>query len=206
MDRARLPGLVKGQRHPDWQRLYETAGEESLPWYFRKMDPDIQRALLLVDKGRLLDVGCGLGNQSAHFHALGFDVTGTDVSRAAVERARSLYPGPRFEVDDVTQTFLDDKFDIVVDRGCFHVIDPHFHARYVTSTEMWLKPGGLLLLKVFCAEDGIPDFGPQRFCAAQLRNLFESAFEIVSIERAFYQNSTAKSQKALFATMKRKSR
>lgn len=56
---------------------------------------------LLPAKGRVLDVGCGTGKDSAHLAGRGLFVTGVDLSAEMVRRARALHPGLSFEVADM---------------------------------------------------------------------------------------------------------
>jgi SAM-dependent methyltransferase len=51
--------------------------------------------------GRLLEVGCGEGHQTAAFAEIAREVTGVDVSSVAVARARVAHPGFEFIVGDV---------------------------------------------------------------------------------------------------------
>lgn len=71
---------------------------------------------------KVLEVGCGSGNNLWFIRELGFDVTGIDGSEIAIESARAL-----FEKRNLNATLLqgvfgslpfeDETFDIVIDRG-----------------------------------------------------------------------------------------
>lgn len=54
-----------------------------------------------TDRGRLLDVACGTGRHAAEFAALGWSVTGVDLSEALLEHARVNAPGVRFLRQDM---------------------------------------------------------------------------------------------------------
>lgn len=207
MNPARLPGLVPGKRHPDWHRLYESVEEGKLPWYFPELDPDIRRELAGVESRgkRLLDAGCGLGNQAAALSRLGFTVTATDISQAAIRRATERYAGPSFIVDDITQSRLSGEFDIVVDRGCFHVLEPSAQADYLHSVSRLLAPDGLLLLKAFCQEERDTGFGPLRFSLLELHRSFGSLFTILKTRRTLYQGSTPNAPLSWLCVMRRRS-
>src|SRR5262245_11024529 len=63
---------------------------------------------LLRDAGtatgrRLLDVACGTGRHAAEFAALGWSVTGVDLSEALLEHARTNAPTARFLRQDMRQ-------------------------------------------------------------------------------------------------------
>jgi SAM-dependent methyltransferase len=206
MDRARMPQLAPGTRHPDWEAVYGTSEPEKLPWHLPAFDPDLRSALEATGMRRLkiLEVGCGLGNQAWFMAQLGHDVTATDISPAAIERARSLHPGPRFLVDDITRTELGDTFDLIVDRGCLHVLDPEAHGAYLQSLASLVRPGGLVFVKVFSQENRKTSFGPQRFSQLGLVRLFTGSFSLVRVQRTVYQGSTPHSPRAWFAVARRR--
>jgi SAM-dependent methyltransferase len=206
MDRARIPQLAPGARHPDWQRVYESAPAEALPWHFEGLDPDV-KAELLGGKHEVrtaLDLGCGLGSQAAALTALGLKATGTDISAAAVARAKALYPETDFIVDDATRTALPTEFDLVVDRGCFHVLDSISHEAYLKSLVKLLGPKGLFLLKVLSLENGNAPFGPLRFTPKEIHQIFDPAFRILSLRRTTFQGPTARAPIAWFTVMRRR--
>src|SRR6185503_11458431 len=90
-----------------------------------------------VASGRALDQGTGPGTQAIALAERGFTVTATDVSPAALayaaRKAKARGVEVRFVEDDVLATRLTETFDLVFDRGCFHVIDPEKRAGYVES-------------------------------------------------------------------------
>jgi len=50
--------------------------------------PDIEKEAMKLVKGRVLDVGCGVGRHALYLQEKGFDVTGIDVSPLALRIAR----------------------------------------------------------------------------------------------------------------------
>jgi len=50
---------------------------------------------------RVLELGSGFGHYTQRFAELGLDAIGVDISDTAVEKARSLHPGCRFEVGQI---------------------------------------------------------------------------------------------------------
>ena len=90
--------------------------------------------------GRLLDLGCGRGDQLAAFHRLGFDVAGVDVS----ERAPGLAAGLPVEVVDLERDplpFPDESFDFVFSKSVLeHLHEP---AAVVAKARAALRPGGV---------------------------------------------------------------
>ncbi len=99
---------------------------------------------------RILDVGCGLGDDAAALAGLvapGGTVVGVDGSRAMIEAARGRHGGVEglsFEVADAAALPFDDaSFDACrVDRVLQHVADP---APAVREMARVLRPGGVLV-------------------------------------------------------------
>lgn len=195
-------------RHPDWERVYAESACEALPWHNPHLDPDVAAALARreLKKGPFWDIGCGAGTQTRALASLGFTVTGTDVSRSAIEHAASQAPSgaARFLVDDVLSPKLRERFLFALDLGCLHVLDPSVRPIYVRNVARLLMPGGLLFLKVFAVGEPDPGFGPHRFDAADLRTLFAQDFDVLSIQPSVYHGPRAHKPQALFAVLERK--
>ncbi len=127
------------QRSPD-----ESHGTESLV-------PD-RKALLHAALGDLsqgaavLDAGCGRGTFTAFLHERGFQMIGSDISRAALTFARQQYPQVPFAVASMEEPlpFRDEHFAAV---WCTEVLEHLFDVR-TTLAELHriLRPGGKLVL------------------------------------------------------------
>lgn len=95
----------------------------------------------------VLDLGCGCGVPMARsLAAHGCAVTGVDVSRVQIERARSLVPSATFLHANATRLeFAPESFDAVV---CLYVVihlPQPAQQRLFGQIAAWLKPGGRLL-------------------------------------------------------------
>ncbi|MCK4268125.1 MAG: class I SAM-dependent methyltransferase [Actinomycetia bacterium] len=197
----------KKRNFPKWEQFYQEADMEKLPWFFRDLEPDVRTALKELDlhKGRALDLGTGPGTQAMGLAAIGFDVTATDISQAAVDHARNTAEAAGLEidwrVDDILHTSLTDKFDLIFDRGCFHVLNAKSRPHYVADVSGLLNPGGYLLLKTFIAKEPEPE-GPHRFAPEDIKKYFSPALEIISIRETVFQGTLDPLPRALFAIMR----
>lgn len=99
--------------------------------------------------GRLLEIGCGIGRLVPHFIEMGFEVTGIDVSAAAIEVAQAQVSEAHFDTVDIQEglPFPDGSFDVVVDSDCLHHLAGAGRARFVSEAFLALRPGGALLIK-----------------------------------------------------------
>jgi SAM-dependent methyltransferase len=107
----------------------------------------------------ILEIGCGAGQGAAWLQQRGFHVTGIDISPAAIARARRDFgspEGPFFEVADVSSLdrpdALERQFDVIIDSGCFHILDTNDYTTYTENVAFWLNPGARFLLMVHCHE------------------------------------------------------
>lgn len=134
----------------------DIAGEYSMQWSPHVWDALINRKLSLMcdhlgapGNGRTgLDMGCGLGMQTAEMCRRGYDVTGMDPSVGLLEHARRLHPDAKFVVGSALELpFPDASFDFVYTIGVVHHL-PGTEAQLqaVREIERVLKPGGMLLV------------------------------------------------------------
>ena len=170
---------------PSWDDSY--AGSTPPPWDLGRPQPAFVRLAeqgLLT--GRVLDVGCGTGEQTLLAASSGAEALGVDVSPLALEQARGKATArgstARFEVADaLSLADLGLSFDTIIDCGLFHVFDDDPRARYVASLASVLRPGGRLYL--MCFSDRQPGtFGPRRVSQDELRAAFGDGWTILAIQ------------------------
>jgi SAM-dependent methyltransferase len=176
--------------HPEWDASY-TSGTPG-PWDIGRPQPAFVR---LADEGRLtgllLDAGCGTGENSMLAASRGADVTGIDISPAAIAQARAKASGrgltARFEVADALDlSRLSLIADTVIDSGVFHIFGDDDRARYVASLATVLRPAGTCYL--MCFSDRQPGtWGPRRVRADELRAAFSDGWAVESITADTFQ-------------------
>ena len=194
------------QRNFTWEQLYAEVPVEEMPWYFTDLDADLKKALddLNVSSGSFLDLGTGPATQAIELDKKGFKVTGTDISKDAVERAAKLSDTITFIQDDILNSKLNQQFDFIFDRGCFHVIDEDKRPEYVKSVKNLLDINGILFLKCFSSKE--PDFGggPYRFTKKMITDTFNEHFEVINMHDSEFEGNRKPNPKALFAVMRKK--
>src|SRR5579863_352758 len=178
------------QPHPEWDASY-TAGTPA-PWDIGRPQPAFAR---LADEGRLtgrlLDAGCGTGENALLAASRGADATGVDVAPTAIARARAKASErgltARFEVADALDLGpLGLTADTVIDSGVFHVFGDDDRTRYVASLATVLRPGGVCHL--MCFSDRQPGtWGPRRVSPDELRAAFGDGWAVESIAADTFQ-------------------
>ena len=161
---------------PDWDTLYKSQRVETMPWYNENFDFDLEKELderkIIInnnsdDSKTFLDLGTGPATQAIWLAKRGFKVTGSDLSEAAINRARKIYANEEnvnFIVDDILNSkFKDNEFDYIFDRGCFHVLLPADRQKYISKIKQILKKdNGILFLKCFSDKEPRQE-GPYKF-------------------------------------------
>ena len=200
--------MNKPREFPDWEQLYQDREVESMPWFNPDLDPDLDQALtkLNLHTGAALDLGTGPGTQAMALAERGFKVTATDISEAAVSRAQSIAKEKGLDIswkqDDIFNSKLDLEFDLVFDRGCFHVFPPERRHDYIRVVGRLIKPKGYLFLKCFShLQPG--EEGPYRFTPEEIREIFSSQFKVCSVEETVYQGTLDPFPRALFSVLEK---
>jgi len=129
-----------------------------MPWVPDKIPIDVikfsQFAKENFAKGKLLDIGCGNGWLSIFFAKNGFKVSGVDCCSAAIEMAKIAAKKSRVKVKFITENalkfpYLENSFDIVVDRGYFHHVPEKMWSEYKKGLNRILRAGGYYYLETF---------------------------------------------------------
>ena len=100
------------------------------------------------ERPRILDLGCGRGWLSRALAARG-EILGADVTAAAVERARELFPGLRFERADVEGLLAscgEASFDLVVSSEVLEHVGDGDKPAFLRGVHRLLRPGGHAIL------------------------------------------------------------
>jgi cyclopropane fatty-acyl-phospholipid synthase-like methyltransferase len=125
-----------------------------------------------------LELGCGVGRFSRYLAKQGVRATGVDFSPVAIAKAQANVARddlrPKFVVGDVTRLeALSGPFDIALDVGCFHCLDPQRQRAYVSEVFRLLKPRGTHLI---WALDSSPSDVP--LSPAAIKEIFAPGFEL----------------------------
>src|SRR5215204_3670182 len=197
---------------PDWNNLYSSQNVETMPWYNEQLDSDLEEELerRKISKGRILDLGTGPATQAIQLAKRGLQVTGSDVSETAINRARRVYVHNNkdkeigFTVDDILNSKIKDKsFDYVFDRGCFHVLPIEKRPVYIKEINRILDNRGILFLKCFSIKEPRQE-GPYKFSEDEIRQLFGNDFVIISVKDTVYQGTLDPLPRALFVVMNKR--
>jgi len=125
------------------------------PWDTGISPPELFDFIKSNPPGKALDVGCGTGTNAITLAKHGWQVTGIDfiphAIKKACSKARKENLFVRFIVQDVTRLYqLTDKFDLILDIGCYHSLPVFKLGVYSDNLNRLLAPEGVYLLYGFC--------------------------------------------------------
>jgi SAM-dependent methyltransferase len=138
--------------------------------------------------GRILDAGCGTGENALFFASRGHPVTGIDFVEEAIRRARAKAAERGLAVEFLVKDALrlgdwGERFASVIDSGLFHVFSDADRHSYVQGLAQVLEPGGRLFL--MCMSDEEPGTeGPRRVSRQELYDAFGGGWRIESLKPA----------------------
>jgi 2-polyprenyl-3-methyl-5-hydroxy-6-metoxy-1,4-benzoquinol methylase len=175
------------QEKHKWEERYE---KKNTPWDTGRPDIHLMNLFAGWPKcgGKVLEVGCGTGTNAMWMAEQGLQVTGMDISSAAIEQAKQRAADKgltcRFFAEDFLACQIEGRqFSLLVDRACFHVMGNDERRRlFVSQAAACLEPGGLWFCMAGNSDQLADGEGPPRLSATQICAAAEPAFEILRLE------------------------
>ena len=144
-------------KNVDMDEIYRRIPKEEIPW---NMEEPPKELTALVEGGKVapcktIDMGCGAGNYAIYLAGKGFDVTGVDISAAAVkiaeDNAKKKGVICKFTAADLLGELkeVEGTFDFAYDWEVLHHIYPEQREKYVQNVHGKLNPKGCYLSLCF---------------------------------------------------------
>jgi SAM-dependent methyltransferase len=145
----------------------------------------------LVEEGKLepcrvLDIGCGTGTSVVYLGGKGFEASGLDVSRLAIEKAKRkasahgvkcrFYKLDFGNTSALTSAGLS-TFDLLLDNGCYHSLSLNGRDKYAGSLLRVSHTGTICLLWCFLSSPTWR-FGPPGVDLGEVKDRFSKNFRI----------------------------
>ena len=177
-----LPYTPEGLRQLErWDSAYRSGARPS--WDLGRAASQLVEAVQtgLIKPCRVIELGCGLGNDARFLSAEGFDVTAVDIAPTAIARAEKMAREQGFKVRwllaDVLRMPELGTFDLVYDRGCYHGVRRTGAREYVNTLLALTRPGSQVFILAGNARE-LGAGGPPRVSEEEIRSDFSEHFEI----------------------------
>ncbi len=140
-----------------WNRkLQPESFEEAIP-------TELREAVMnkwIAPGSKILDIGCGGGELSVWLATQGFIAHGIDFSDTAIIKAREWFASEikqhplTFDVVDICKPAgLNKKFNLILDKGCFHGIPQNLRKLYIQSLVKLCEPGAQFMMFIRLDKD-----------------------------------------------------
>lgn len=158
--------------------------------------------------GRILDVGCGTGENALFLSSKGHHVSGVDFSPTAIQKAK-LKAKERgltthFQVCDALKLeSLYQTFDCIIDSGLFHCFTDEERPLFVNQLSKVLTKNGTYHFLCFSDKE-LRDGGPRRISKSEIAYIFTKGWKQLSLKEVFFENTLHEGgSKALLASLQR---
>jgi ubiquinone/menaquinone biosynthesis C-methylase UbiE len=145
-------------------------------------------------RGKVLDVGCGTGENAVLFAGLGLEAWGVDAAPLAIEKAKkkAAQRGSRanFIVGDALHLErLKQKFDTITDSGLFHVFEDEERVIFAKSLRSALNKGGTYFMLCFSDKEPAGWGGPRRVSKDEIMSTFREGWKVDWIREARFEST-----------------
>ncbi|HYF83483.1 MAG TPA: class I SAM-dependent methyltransferase [Clostridia bacterium] len=187
------------RRDGEWWNKFYSDRNKPVPFFIDAPDENLvsYQKKGLLEKSKVLDIGCGNGRNSIYLAKHGFEVDGIDFSSTSIEWANQKANENSVSVKFINQSFFDfeascNSYDFIYDSGCLHHVKPHRRNQYIKRIVDLLKPEGYFGLTAFNLKGGanISDYDVYRdfsmhggigFSEHKLRTILCPYFDIIEI-------------------------
>src|SRR4030067_1598471 len=174
--------IMEGCRLGWWESAYK----QSPPWDIGAPQSEIVKLVenREIAKGKILDIGCGLADNSIFLAMNGFSVTCFDIAHLAIRKGKTKAKEQKVEIHfaigdalKLDKYFDDEYFAAVVDSGLFHGLSDEERPLFAKQIYRVLVNGGKYF--VLCFSDKEPgDQGPRRVSKREIEDTFSDMFRI----------------------------
>ena len=166
--------------HPSFNESYRG----SPPWDIARPQSEFVKLAQNGEiRGRVLDVGCGTGENAIFLSKFGTEVWGIDSASLAIQKAKQkakergarvkFLVGDAFRLDE-----LGTKFDTVVDCGLFHIFSDEERPLFAKSLGSAMPTHGTYFMLAFSTKEPTDWGGPRRVSEEEIRDVFRLGWNI----------------------------
>ena len=164
---------------------WEDAYKGDPPWDIGRPQPAFVELVSAgeFNKGSLLDVGCGTGENALYIAKNGFSAVGVDLSSRAIVAAKAKANERKLRVDfrlanALSLGFKGSYFDNVIDSGLFHTFNDSDRVSFANEIARVLKADGRYFMLCFSDKEPTNWGGPRRIAREEIETTFSPLFKI----------------------------
>ena len=174
----------------DFEEWYQTVP----PWdigHPQQVIIELERQKTL--QGKILDVGCGTGENALFLAKKGYQLYGVDLSSTAIKKAHQKSTERNLKVnfkthDALKLNLLGEMFDVALDCGLFHCFTDAERAIFVDQLYKVLTPQGFYFFLCFSDKEH-REGGPRRISRTEIEATFSQSWKILSISETIFENT-----------------
>ncbi len=172
-----------------WEDAYKTVP----PWDVGRPQPAFVELVRTgeLNGDKVLDVGCGTGENALYLAEKGFTVIGVDLTNRAISAAKAKAAEKKLKVDfregnALSLDFKDSAFDNVIDSGLFHTFADDDRPVYAREVARVLARRGKYFMLCFSEKEPTNWGGPRRVTRKEIESTFSPLFNINYIQDAVF--------------------
>ncbi|PWR71287.1 class I SAM-dependent methyltransferase [Methanospirillum lacunae] len=182
----------------DWWDAFYADKTKPVPFFRCIPDENLHSYIEqnIFTRGRILDIGCGMGRNAIYLAKCGFIVDAIDFSSTSINWAEQNAKEHHVKVNFIRNSIFDYQaptlYDYIYDSGCFHHIKPHRRIQYIAIISDLLKSDGYFGMTCFNQTGGadISDYdvykdrsmhGGMGYSEQKIRKILQDHFEIVEL-------------------------
>ena len=137
-------------------------------------------------KTKVLDLGCGTGNDTLYLTEKGFVVIACDYSDVAIEKINKEFNNIETKIVDISKRlpFEDNSFDLIIADLSLHYFDENITKNIMRDIKRILAPNGYLIARVNSVED-------INHGAGQGKKLEENFYYVEGYNKRFFTSQDA---------------
>jgi cyclopropane fatty-acyl-phospholipid synthase-like methyltransferase len=177
-------GNIGGGSLSFWEEMYSSTSPP--PWDIGRPQPAFIRLVRRGElrPGKVLDVGCGKGDNAIFLAKSGFVVVGLDKAHAAIQLAKTKMAEQKVNVDfrvgdalKLARYFQKGEFSNVIDSGFFHTLTDKERPDFVNQLDWVLHPGGCYFMLCFSDKEHRHSY-PRSISKDEIREMLTPVFRI----------------------------
>jgi len=159
------------------------------PWDIKTHDKNLEDILTEynISKCKVLEIGCGTGNDINYLSKKGFDVTGMDISQTAIDIAKRNNQNAKFIVGDINEDLPNEKYDIIYDRGCLHGNPELISNIFNKLSNILNEKGKIIIISSNSNSEGNQYATPPKLDIKDLINHCDKDFKVLLIKEVIFQ-------------------